>query len=251
MEKSTIIKIFERILNQATRFEQSPITTGAWRAPVTNFLAFAEQSFLDEIAERLNQNPVDFRLTLLRYAQSKLDNDPTFELDYEPLKMIGVIEDVASAASFGNSSKKQGLSAYYSHNSYVAEIAEIDEKEAEKIAKIYCSIDCGIVINPDAAKNQAQGGVIDGMGHAMYSELTLTNGVPDQSNFHQYRMIRMPEVPEVDIRFIKSDNSPTGLGEPTLPPAGGAVANALYQSTGKRIYSQPFASNLSSDKVLG
>ena len=93
MEKSTIIKIFERILNQATRFEQSPITTGAWRAPVTNFLAFTEQSFLDEIAERLNQNPVDFRLTLLRYAQSKLDNDPTFELDYEPLKMIGVIED--------------------------------------------------------------------------------------------------------------------------------------------------------------
>ncbi len=93
--------------------------------------------------------------------------------------------------------------------------------------------------------------MIDGMGHAMHSELTLTNGVLDQSNFHEYRMIRIPEVPVVEIRFIKSNNSPTGLGEPTLPPAGGKVANALCQSIDKRIYSQPFASNLSSDNVLG
>lgn len=230
---------------------KSPVTTGAWRAPVTNFLAFAEQSFMDEIAEKMNQNPVEFRLNLLQTAQAKKDNDPKFELDYEPIKMIGVIEDVVSAASFGTSHKKQGLSAYYSHNTYVAEIAEVNEDDPKRIDKIYCSIDCGIVINPDAARNQAQGGVIDGMGHAMYGELTLTNGIPDQSNFHQYRMIRMPEVPNVDIRFIQSDNSPTGLGEPTLPPAGGAVANALYQSTGKRIYRQPFASSLKDGTVLG
>jgi isoquinoline 1-oxidoreductase beta subunit len=140
-----------------------------------------------------------------------------------------------------------GLSGYYSHNTYVAEVVAIKDKA---VSKIYCSIDCGIVVNPSAAENQAQGGVLDGMGHAMFGELTFKNGAVQQENFHQYKMIRMNEVPEVDIHFIQSENDPTGLGEPTLPPIGGAVANALYRSTGKRIYSQPFANEIDKD-VLG
>ena len=139
-----------------------------------------------------------------------------------------------------------GLSAYYSHNTYVAEVAELKDKA---ISKIFCSIDCGIIVNPVAAINQAQGGVIDGMGHAMYGELTLKNGKVEQENFHQYKIIRMNEVPEVDVNFIQSENDPTGLGEPTLPPVGAAVANAFYRGTGQRIYSQPFAKEIS--KILG
>lgn len=230
---------------------ESNITVGAWRAPVTNFLAYAEQSFMDELAEKCGKDPVSFRLDLLDKAYAKSQSDKEFELDYEPLKFKGVIEDVVKHSDFGRANKFQGLSAYYSHNTYVAEVADIDKSNPSKIEKIHCSIDCGIVINPKGAINQAQGGVIDGMGHAMYGELTLKNGKSDQNNFDKYRIIRMPEVPKVDIHFIESQNDPTGLGEPTLPPAGGAVANAYFKATGTRIYKQPFIKELEKIEKLG
>ena len=116
------------------------------------------------------------------------------------------------------------------------------------IEKVTAAIDCGIVVNPLGAKNQAEGGIIDGIGHAMYGEMTFENGVPSANNFHQYRLIRMSEIPVVEVRFVKSDIHPTGLGEPTLPPAGGAAANALAKATGERIYGQPF---VKTSTVLG
>ncbi len=226
---------------------ESDITTGAWRAPVTNFVACAEQSFLDEIAEELEVSPLDLRLQMLDNAEKNKMDNPKLEFEYEPNKFKGVLLDVAEKSNFRANEKSMGLSGYYSHNTYVAEVVAIKDKA---VSKIYCSIDCGIVVNPSAAENQAQGGVLDGMGHAMFGELTFKNGAVQQENFHQYKMIRMNEVPEVDIHFIQSENDPTGLGEPTLPPIGGAVANALYRSTGKRIYSQPFANEIDKD-VLG
>lgn len=230
---------------------ESPVTTGAWRAPVTNFLAYAEQSFLDELAEIVSKSPAKLRIDLLKSAEKRKAENPDMELDYEPKKFIGVIQDVVAKSSFGESQKSQGLSAYYSHNSYVAEVAEIDAANPTKIEKIYCSIDCGIVVNPGGAINQAQGGVIDGAGHAMFGELTLKDGVSEQNNFHQYRLIRMHEAPDVEVNFIKSNNSPTGLGEPTLPPVGGAIANAFYKATGKRIYRQPFVKEMTGEERLG
>ncbi len=234
----------------AHRYE-SPITVGAWRAPVTNFLAYAEQSFMDELAEKCGKDPVRFRLELLDKASSRSQENSELALDYDPQKFKGVIEDVVKHARFGKVDKHQGLSAYYSHNTYVAEVADIDKAHPTRIEKIHCSIDCGIVINPTGAINQAQGGVIDGMGHAMYGELTIKNGSSVQQNFDAYRLIRMPEVPEVDIHFVESLNDPTGLGEPTLPPAGGAVANAIYRSTGTRIYQQPFIKEIATLEKLG
>ncbi len=225
---------------------ESDITTGAWRAPVTNFVAYAEQSFLDEIAEELSISPLDLRLKMLDQAiQNKLDN-PDLEYEFDPLKFKGVLLDVAEKSQYKGKEKQLGLSAYYSHNTYVAEVVELNEMN---VSKIYCSIDCGIVVNPIAAENQAQGGVLDGMGHAMYGALTFNKGEVEQQNFHQYKLIRMNEVPDVEIHFIKSTNDPTGLGEPTLPPIGGALANAFYRGTGKRIYSQPFMDVL--QDVLG
>jgi isoquinoline 1-oxidoreductase beta subunit len=102
------------------------------------------------------------------------------------------------------------------------------------------------VVNPDSAANMAEGGIVDGIGNALYGELTFKEGVPYKNNFDTYRMIRMSESPkEIDVHFVQNDIDPTGLGEPMFPPIFGAVANALYKATGKRHYHQPFISNKS------
>lgn len=221
----------------------SNITTGAWRAPITNFLAFAEQSFLDEIAEQLGQDPVQFRLDLFEEAK----NNPTGELDYDIDKFVGVIKLAAEKSNWGKmpDSVYQGFSAYYAHRTYVAEVANVVMQNGKpKVQKVICAADCGIVVNPDAAVNLMEGGVVDGIGHAMFGDFTFENGVPRDNNFDTYRMIRMSEAPEVEAYFVKNTNDPTGLGEPSLPPAGGAVANAIYKATGERLYSQPFVKRL-------
>lgn len=217
----------------------SKVTIGPWRAPVTNFLAAAEQSFLDEVAEALGQDAVQFRLDLFNRAKA----NPVGKLEYDVDKSIGVIQLAAEKANWGKAPTgvHQGFSAYYSHNTYVAEVAEVQMESRKPVVKrVVCAVDCGIVINPMAAINQVEGGVIDGIGHAMYGELSFENGKPQQANFDQFRLIRMGEQPAVEVHFVKSNNDPTGLGEPTLPPAGGAVANAFYRATGQRVYVQPF-----------
>lgn len=217
----------------------SKVTIGPWRAPVTNFLASAEQSFLDEVAEALGQDAVQLRLDLYERART----NPVGKFDYDVEKSIGVIKLAAEKANWGKApaGTHQGFSAYFSHNSYVAEVAEVQMESRKPVVKrVVCAVDCGIVINPIAAINQCEGGVIDGIGHAMYGELTLEQGKPQQDNFDKFRLVRMGEQPAVEVHFVPSNNDPTGLGEPTLPPAGGAVANAFYKATGERVYVQPF-----------
>jgi isoquinoline 1-oxidoreductase beta subunit len=122
--------------------------------------------------------------------------------------------------------------------------------DTPRVEKVWCGVDCGIVVNPDAARNQVEGSVIDGIGHSVYSSLTLTDGQPDQDNFDAYRMIRMPEAPkEIETHFVDNGIDPTGLGEPGLPPISAAMANALYQATGKRLYEQPFIEQMGSDEL--
>jgi isoquinoline 1-oxidoreductase beta subunit len=110
------------------------------------------------------------------------------------------------------------------------------------IEKVHCAIDCGIVVNPLAATNLAEGGIVDGIGHAMFSGLTFKDGVPEQSNFDKYRLIGHSDAPKaIEVHFVKNEIDPTGLGEPPFPPIMGALANAIYGTTGKRVYEQPFA----------
>ena len=218
---------------------QSPITTGAWRAPTSNFLAFAEQSFLDEVAEAAGKDPVQFRLELL----DKLRKQKIGKINYDIDRMETVIKQVAEMAKWG--SKKpgvsQGFSVYYSHNSYVAQVCEVVMKDGKPIVqKIYAISDCGQVINLSGALQQVKGAIVDGLGHAMYGKLSFAEGQADQNNFNSYRLIRMKEIPEIDASFIDNGKDPTGLGEPALPPTGGAVANAIYKATGKRLKKQPF-----------
>jgi len=218
---------------------KSPITTGAWRAPITNFLAYAEQSFLDEVAAAAGKDPVTFRLDLLKRARTS----PTGAVKYNIDRMEGVIRKAAEMSKWGSPRKgvSQGFSVYFSHASYVAQVAEVTMKDGRpEVERVFAAVDCGPVINLSGARQQAMGAIVDGLGHAMYSRITFKDGIPQQSNFNQYRLIRMKEIPEVEVQFLETDYDPTGLGEPALPPTGGAVANAVFKATGKRLYRQPF-----------
>lgn len=217
---------------------KSHITTGAWRAPITNFLAYAEQAFLDEVAEAAKQDPIQFRLNLL----DKAKKTPTGAIKYDIDRMKAVIELAREKSGWGTKKNlAQGFSVYFSHRSYVAQVAEVEmTKGIPVLKKIYACADCGIVVNLSGAYQQVRGGVVDGLGHAMYSQVTFKDGAAEQKNFNTYRLIRMREVPEVEVHFVNNGIDPTGLGEPALPPTGGAVANAIFKATGKRIYNQPF-----------
>lgn len=228
---------------------RSNISTGAWRAPYTNFLGYAEQSFFDELAAELNQDPIQLRLDLLENVKNTEDK----RIEYSGKRMQDAIRLAADKGNWGKTKEGvyQGFSAYYSHNTHVAEVAEVELREGVPVVtKVVAAVDCGIVVNPTGAINQVQGGVIDGIGHAMYGNLTFEDGKPSSRNFDNYRLIRMNETPEVEVHFVENELSPTGLGEPGLPPAGGAVANAIHKALGKRLYKQPFIEELKSN-ILG
>ena len=217
---------------------KSAITTGAWRAPITNFLAFAEQAFLDEVATAMGKDPVQFRLDLLARAK----NNPVGTIKYDIARMEGVIKLAAEKSGWGKKKGvSQGFSVYFSHASYVAQVCEVIMQAGKPVVKkIYAIADCGEVVNLGGARQQVMGGVVDGMGHAMYGKLSFKNGAAEQNNFNTYRLIRMKDVPEVEPHFVNNGIEPTGLGEPALPPTGGAVANAIFKATGKRLRNQPF-----------
>ncbi|MEL6812039.1 MAG: molybdopterin cofactor-binding domain-containing protein [Bacteroidota bacterium] len=222
---------------------KSNITIGAWRAPYTNFLAFAEQSFFDELAEELQQDAVQLRIDLLQNVKGTTDE----RIQYSGQRMEDVIKLAAEKAGWGKAPEGvyQGFSAYYSHNTHVAEVADVVLKDGNPIVqKVTVAVDCGIVVNPTGAINQIEGGVLDGIGHAMYGDLSFKEGEPTATNFDRYRLIRMNETPKVDTYFVENGLSPTGLGEPGLPPAGGAVANAIKAATGQRIFKQPFVNEI-------
>lgn len=222
---------------------ETNVTTGAWRAPRSNFVAGAEQAFIDEVAEAAGKDPIEFRLELFDRAIKNPVGEPE-KNDYDPERYAGVLKLVRdkSGWSKGQGNAKRGVSAYYCHNSYVAQVLDLnDDTDAPKVDKVWCAVDCGIVINPMAAKNQIEGGIIDGIGHATYSEMTFENGQPQHKNFDTYRLIRHKEAPkEIETFFVDNGIDPTGLGEPSLPPIIGALANALYKATGQRHYNQPF-----------
>ena len=231
---------------------KSKITTGAWRAPYTNFLAFAEQSFFNELATELDKDHPTLLIELLQNVKGTKDE----RIQYSPERMEETIKLAVKKSNWGNTTEGtyQGFSAYYSHNTHVAEVADIVMKNGMPLVKkVTVAVDCGIVVNPLGAKNQVEGGVIDGIGHAMYGDFSFKEGTPQAVNFDNYRLIRMQETPEVSTHFVESGLSPTGLGEPGLPPAGGAVANAIHTATGERLLKQPFINELemSKSKILG
>ena len=221
------------------------ISTGAWTAPRSHFTAGAEQSFIDEGAEVAKKDPIDFRLELFKKA---INNPVGKKYEYDAERYAGVLKLVKEKSNWGigDSSSNKGVAAYFCHNSYVAVVMEVVLKENQpKVKKVWCAADCGIVINKEGATNMIEGRIIDGIGHAMYSELKYENGSSVHKNFDTYNFIRHDQSPsEIEVFFVENEIPPTGLGEPSLPPAVGALANALYKVTGTRLYHQPFVKQL-------
>ncbi|WP_293956615.1 MULTISPECIES: xanthine dehydrogenase family protein molybdopterin-binding subunit [unclassified Sphingobacterium] len=223
----------------------SNITIGTFRAPGSNFMAAAEQSFLDELAAEMGKDPIDFRLELLERAKK---NPVGKDNDYDAARYAGVLELVRDKSGWKETPQgvHRGVSAYFCHNSYVAEVVDlILNNNTPKVERVVAAIDCGIVVNKDAAINMAEGAIIDGIGNALYGELPFKDGVPQKNNFTTYRMIRMNEAPKaIEVHFVQSEQEPSGLGEPPFPPVFAAVANALFKASGKRFYNQPFINEL-------
>jgi isoquinoline 1-oxidoreductase beta subunit len=215
------------------------ITVGPWRAPNHNFIAFTEESFVDEIAHELGKDPVAFRLELLEQAKTR----PYGEVAYDPDRYANVVKLAAEMGNWGRQGTNgifKGFGAHFSFGTYVAQVADVSIQNGKvKVHKVYCAVDCGRVINYSGAETQIEGGIIDGLGHMLYGQITFKNGEVEQKNFNSYRLIRIPDAPDIEVRFINTEAEPQGLGEPGLPPIAAAVANALFAATGKRIRRLP------------
>src|SRR6188768_889936 len=221
---------------------ESNITIGAFRAPGSNFIGGVEQAFLDEVAELAGKDPITFRLELFERAK---ENPVGKNNDYNADRYAEVLKLVKEKSGWNNPENKKysrGVAAYFCHNSYAAHVVDMVKKDGQPyVERVFSAVDCGIVINPDAATNMVQGAVVDGIGNALYGGLTHKDGAAEQNNFNRYRMIRFHEAPKkIDVHFVQNYIDPTGLGEPPFPPVFGAVANALYKNTGNRFYEQPY-----------
>ncbi|MGD8808149.1 MAG: molybdopterin-dependent oxidoreductase [Gammaproteobacteria bacterium] len=224
--------------------------TGPMRAPGSNALAYVFESFVDELAEAAGKDPLDFRLEV--YGEPRVFDPPPAMFGIQPpgfdtARVAAVLNRVAEVSDWRSRSELppgtgKGLAFYFCHFGYFAEVVQVtvDTQGRPKVDKVWVAGDIGShVINPTGAENQVQGAALDGIGQALKLAVTFEGGQVVQSNFHDYPLLRMSESAPVEVHFVRSDYSPTGLGEPSLPPAIPALVNAIYAATGKRIRSLP------------
>jgi len=212
-----------------------------WRSVEHSFNGFAVECFIDELAAAAGKDPVEFRRGLLvKPANWK----PKDEDDPDPSRLRGVLDIAAEKVGWGKplpKGKGRGIASYHSFGSYIAEAAEVTVSGKDfKIDRIVAAIDCGQVVNPESVRAQAESAIIYGLSAALKNEITIKDGAVEQSNFDGYDPIRIDEAPPIEVHVLKSKEDPGGMGEPALPPAAPAVANAIFAASGKRLKRLPF-----------
>ena len=213
-----------RAVTHVTHNHGVPLTF--WRSVGHSFTAFAKECMVDELAHAAEVDPVEFRI-------NNTQNNPRLQ---QVIRVAGA-EMKKMAPAPGH---VLGFAAHGSFNSYVAEVAEISIDNGKiRVHNVLCVVDCGQVINPDIVRAQMEGAVMYGLTAALHGNLNLENGMIKESNFHDYPILRMNEAPAVTTIIIDSQEDPTGVGEPGLPPIAPAVANAVFRANGQRLKSLP------------
>jgi len=205
-----------------------------WRSVGHTHTAYVMETMIDDIARQTGKDPVEMRRALLK----------------DHPRHVAVLDLAAEKAEWGKEMPKgtfRGVALHESFGTVVAEIADIamDDKGGFKVERVVCAVDCGTAINPDQVRAQMEGGIGFGLGSVLHEELSLTNGQVDQTNYDAYLPLRIDEMPKVETYIVPSDATPSGVGEPGVPPIGPAVANALASANGKRVRILPFAKGLS------
>jgi len=210
------------------------IRVGYLRAVSHTMNCFANESFMDELAHAAGKDPVKYRMELL-------SKEPRF---------ANVLKIAAEKAGWGKklpAGRAMGVALMEGYGTYMAQIAEVSVKGGDiKVHKVTVACDCGRMVNPGIVRQQLESGIVYGLSHALYSDITLTNGTVDQNNFNDFRILRTTETPEMDITLVESSEKPGGTGEPSTSLIAPAVANAVFTATGKRMRSMPFAKALKS-----
>lgn len=199
-----------------------------WRSVGHSHTAFVVESFIDELAHAAGKDPYEFRVPLLK----------------DHPRNLGVLKLAAEKAGWGKplpAGHFHGIAVHESFGSFISQVAEVsvDPKGKVKVHKVVCAVDCGKIVNPDTIKAQMEGGIVFGLTAALHGEITFKKGRVEQSNFHDYPMLRMNEMPAVDVHIVDSKEAPGGIGEPGVPPIAAAVGNAIFAATGKRVRSLP------------
>ncbi len=215
----------------ARKFEQVTYEPGMpvsiWRSVGNSYNAFAVESFVDELANSAAIDPLEFRRDYLQ----------------DDLECLNVLARLETEADWGKSASGagQGMAIFRSFGTVVGQVAEasVDNSGAIRVHRVCCVVDCGLVVNPDIVRQQMESGIIFGLTAALYGEINMDAGRIRQSNYHNYRMLRMARSPEIDVHIINSDREPTGVGEPGTPPIAPAVANAVFAATGQRLRTLP------------
>ena len=222
-----------RISTHQTKLAIPPLW---WRSVGHTHNAYVVETFLDELLAMANKDPVEGRLELIG------EKNP---------RHAGVLRAVAELAGWGAAvpeGRARGVALHKSFNTYVAQVAEVSvgKDKLPRVHKVWCAVDCGVAVNPNVIRAQMEGGIGYGLGHTLYAEITLDKGRVVQTNFDTYRSLRINETPDAEVTIIKSDEAPTGVGEPGTPPISPAVANAWRKLTGTPVRHLPFTRHVQS-----
>ncbi|MFD2205372.1 xanthine dehydrogenase family protein molybdopterin-binding subunit [Kiloniella antarctica] len=203
-----------------------------WRSVGSTHTAYSTETFIDQLAKKGNRDPVEFRRSML--------------VDHP--RHLAALNLAAEKSNWGGPVKKgryRGVAVHESFNSVVAQVVEISLDDGTlKVEKVWCAVECGIVVNPSIVEAQMEGGIGFGLGAILRNEVTLDEGIVEQSNFHDYEPLRIDEMPDISVHIVPSEAAPTGVGEPGVPPIGPAVANAILAATGKTITKLPFSKGM-------